>query len=665
MTKRAGYQGLINQFLVVPPNEILGELTRAQSGAVEELQLNSWIKQIEILKKTLSPYPDGFVAFEFTIPRIGKRVDNLFIYKDLVLVIEFKVGYKKFDRSAIQQVTDYSLDLKNFHRESHSTKIIPILVATEGPEKTSEISFSDDYVSDVLLSNTSNLDVVIKKVLKNCDDQKSINYSNWINAGYCPTPTIIEASKVLYRGHGVKDISRTEAGADNLGLTTQTLNFEINQSKKNGDKTIFLVTGVPGAGKTLAGLNLACERRRNDPNENEHAVFLSGNGPLVRVLREALTRDARDRGQKKNAAKREVTAFIQNIHNFRDDSLKTPDPPIERIVIFDEAQRAWHAAKLKSFMKKKTQKEDLNSSELEKLIGASEPELLIGAMDRHKGWAAIICLVGGGQEINSGEAGMEEWLKALRDHYPHWKIFIPQQLNSKHYLSTFKLEELGSRLFEKKTLHLDVSLRSFRSEKLSIAVATLLEGTLEESKIAIQETCQSYPIRITRSLEKARKWLRNKSRGSERYGLLTSSGAKRLKPMGLTPGLITEKTAPNWFLNDDRDVRSSYSLEDPATEFQVQGLELDWAGVIWDGDFVHHGKSWKYQNFRGCKWIRVKQQTRQRYMLNAYRVLLTRARQGMVIVVPNGSEIDHTRPASNYDPTWKYLVDIGFQPIET
>ena len=656
MTKRSGYQGLVNQFLNASTNEILGELTLAQGGSVEELQRNAWIKQIAILKKILSPYLDGFIAFEFTIPRMGKRVDNLFIYKDLILVLEFKVGSDKYDRHAIQQVTDYSLDLKNFHQGSHAAKIIPILVATDGPTKFSELSFSEDLVAVPLLSNSSNLEVVIGSVIRSCENQKSINHSNWLNSGYCPTPTIIEASKVLYRGHGVSDISRTEAGVDNLGLTTQTLNNEINRSKRNGDKTIFLVTGVPGAGKTLAGLNLACERRRNDIDEQEHAVFLSGNGPLVGVLREALARDGRDRGQKKSAAEREAEAFIQNIHHFRDECLKNPTPPTERIVIFDEAQRAWHEAKLKSFMKKKKGQENFNSS---------EPQLLIGAMDRHKGWAAIICLVGGGQEINSGEAGMEEWLKALRDHYPHWKIFIPQQLNSKHYLPTFKLNELGSRLIQKNSLHLGVSIRSFRSEKLSIAIATILEGSMQEAKASILEISQSYPVRITRSLKQARNWLRKNSRGSERYGLLASSGAKRLKPLGLTPGLITEKTAPNWFLNNDDDVRSSYSLEDPATEFQVQGLELDWAGVVWDGDFVRDENRWKYQNFRGSKWMRVRDQARQAYMLNAYRVLLTRARQGMVIVVPIGSEIDKTRPAANYDPTWKYLLDVGFQPIET
>ena len=306
-------------------------------------------------------------------------------------------------------------------------------------------------------------------------------------------------------------------------------------------------------------------------------------------------------------------------------------------------------------MKEKKQQENFN---------ASEPEFLISAMDRHNGWASIICLVGGGQELNSGEAGMEEWLKALRDHYPDWKIFIPQQLDSKHYLPTFKLEDLGSRLIQKDSLHLGVSLRSFRSEKLSKAIATLLEGTLEESKFSIREISQSYPIKITRSLDDARRWLRNSARGSERYGLLASSGAKRLKPLGLTPGLVTEKDSPNWFLNDNRDVRSSYSLEDPATEFQVQGLELDWAGVVWDGDFVRDFNSWKYQTFIGNRWTKVNQESRQRYRLNAYRVLLTRARQGMVIVVPNGSEIDHTRPAANYDPTWNYFNAVGFQPIE-
>ena len=402
-------------------------------------------------------------------------------------------------------------------------------------------------------------------------------------------------------------------------------------------------------------MNLANERRRKDQDNQEHAVFLSGNGPLVRVLSESLARDAyENKNKKKSIALRETKSFIQNIHHFRDECLENEAPPLERIAIFDEAQRAWNLPKTKTFMQVKKNKPNFN---------LSEPDFLISAMNRHKGWAVIVCLVGGGQELNDGEGGMEEWLKALRDKYPEWNVWISNQLDSKYYLPTFDLTQLGNRLFKNDFLHLGVSIRSFRSEKVSSAISALLEDDNLRAKTAIKEINTLYPIKITRNIDRARSWLRNNARGSERYGLLVSSGARRLKPLGLIAGIIDEKDSPNWFLNNKEDIRSSFSLEDPATEFQVQGLELDWTGIVWDGDLIKSETGWLFRSFKGTKWTNINKLIDQKYKLNAYRVLLTRARQGMVIVVPEGDKEDRTRPSSNYDPTWNYLRNIGMEEI--
>ena len=656
LPNRASFISSIEEFLTKSNNDVLGQLTKNQNGPVETTQRDAWQYQINLLKDVLLNLQEGHILFEFKIPRIGKRVDNILVIRDLIFVIEFKVGSEKFFNQDKVQTIDYALDLKNFHAGSHKANIVPILVSTEAEELNNESSFTEDgLLRNCFLANKSNLKKIIENVLKNHPHKENILFENWFKSSYLPTPTIIEASKVLYRGHSVSDISRNEAGSDNLGRTTETLNKVIDASKDNGKKTIFLLTGVPGAGKTLAGMNLANERRRKDQDNQEHAVFLSGNGPLVRVLSESLARDAyENKNKKKSIALRETKSFIQNIHHFRDECLENEAPPLERIAIFDEAQRAWNLPKTKTFMQVKKNKPHFN---------LSEPDFLISAMNRHKGWAVIVCLVGGGQELNDGEGGMEEWLKALRDKYPEWNVWISNQLDSKYYLPTFDLTQLGNRLFKNDFLHLGVSIRSFRSEKVSSAISALLEDDNLRAKTAIKEINTLYPIKITRNIDRARSWLRNNARGSERYGLLVSSGARRLKPLGLIAGIIDEKDSPNWFLNNKEDIRSSFSLEDPATEFQVQGLELDWTGIVWDGDLIKSETGWLFRSFKGTKWTNINKLIDQKYKLNAYRVLLTRARQGMVIVVPEGDKEDRTRPSSNYDPTWNYLRNIGMEEI--
>ncbi|MFK7756005.1 MAG: DUF2075 domain-containing protein [Flavobacteriales bacterium] len=653
--KRAYYSNSIKEFLLEPESSIFGKLTASDSHNTEIQQRNAWQKQIQILKNQLAEFK-GRIYFEFTIPRMGKRVDNIIIIDDSAFIVEFKVGDGGFEKYAIEQVIDYTIDLKNFHEGSHHIKLVPVLVATNA---TDQIEQSSDVLNHLTaaMSNKENLAHTLRTFIN--PRSNSINTLQWEESIYKPTPTIVEAAQALYKGHNVKEITRSDSGTINLSKTAICLNSIIEKSKQGNSKSICFVTGVPGAGKTLAGLNIAVERMK--VAEDEHAVFLSGNGPLVEVLREALTRDkvatAKEEGHAltKKQASIKANAFIQNIHHFRDDNLLSHKAPIEKVVVFDEAQRAWTNAQTSSFMKRKKGLENFNKS---------EPEFLIDVMNRHSNWCTIVCLIGGGQEINTGEAGLEEWIDSLRNHFSEWNIHYSNSiLDSENYI---KSEVSKKWLIEKGTsetnLHLSVSVRSFRSEKLSHFVHELLDIRLANSKRIYSRIAEAYPIVLTRNLDKGKKWLLEQAKGSERIGLIASSGARRLRPLGID--VKNEISAPNWFLNKSEDIRSSYFLEEVATEFDIQGLEIDWACVAWGGNFHKTSKGWKYQSFKGTKWQNINKQIEREYLKNTYRVLLTRARQGMVLFIPESSELDFTRPKEFYDGTFEYLKSLGIPELD-
>ena len=650
MAKPYFYFSKIDNFIVENENLILGKLVNANTFNLEDTQKKAWKDQIQILKKTLREL-EGFILFEYSIPRMGKRVDNILIINGLIFVLDFNVGANLYSQSAINQVMDYALDLKNFHEESLKKQLIPILVSTESSVFENRFSNYKDNILKPLRCNKNSLHDVLKTVLLEFN-RPNISVDQWVNSKYKPTPTIIEAAQALYKNHDVKDISRSEGGAINLSKTTTRINEIIDYSKRNNIKSICFVTGVPGAGKTLAGLNIATSRTKI--SKEEHAVFLSGNGPLVSVLREALVRDklevVKKQGITKTEVRQEVEPFIQNIHHFRDEYLRDKSAPIERVVIFDEAQRAWNVDQTSNFMKRK--RGDSN-------FLMSEPEFLIGVMNRHQDWCSIICLIGGGQEINKGEAGLEEWLVALREHYPNWNIFISNRIvDDTNYLKdNLDLKHFLARSKKESCLHLSVSMRSFRAENLSDFVEELLRLNREQAKLKFNELKNNYPIYVTRSLQQAKCWLRKSARGSERFGLLASSGAYRLRPEGID--VKSSIDVNNWFLNDPEDVRSSYYLEQAATQFDVQGLELDWACVAWDIDLYLKSNQWEYRRFRGASWQNIIKKEDQEYLLNAYRVLLTRARQGMILYVPKGDDVDLTRPTILYDSIYNYLVSLG------
>ncbi|RDK88867.1 DUF2075 domain-containing protein [Marinirhabdus gelatinilytica] len=653
--KRSYYSNSIYEFLNDSPSNILGELTANHNNrTLEDLQINAWRNQILILKNQLQEF-DGKIYFEFAIPRMGKRVDNIIIIKNIIFIVEFKIGEGTYPKHAIEQVIDYTIDLKNFHEGSHNLKLIPILVSSNAPQIKESLLEVEKH-NTAAKSNQNNLSETIRCFFR--IGTSTINIDLWENSIYKPTPTIVEAAQALYKGHNVKEITRSDSGTINLSKTADCINSVIENSKLNNIKSICFVTGVPGAGKTLAGLNIAVERMK--VAEDEHAVFLSGNGPLVDVLREALTRDEvlrnKDIGKKltKKQAAIKANAFIQNIHHFRDDNLLSDKAPVERVVVFDEAQRAWTNKQVSSFMKRKKGVENFNKS---------EPEFLIDVMDRHSDWCTVVCLIGGGQEINTGEAGLGEWIDSLRNFFPDWKVHYSHLiLNSNNYLKSKESRKwLMNNGVNEQELHLSISVRSFRSEKLSNFIHELLNIELENTKRIYSDIKELYPIVLTRDLEKAKQWLRDQAKGSEKIGLICSSGARRLKPLGID--VKNEISAPNWFLNSSQDIRSSYFLEDVATEFDIQGLEIDWACVAWGGNFHKIDRGWKYQNFKGTKWQNINNELDKEYLKNTYRVLLTRARQGMVILVPKSSDIDHTRPKQFYDKTFEYLKEIGIKEI--
>jgi hypothetical protein len=696
--KRDYYSSSIAQFLETSPNEILGTLATASGFAIDITQRDAWLAEVNILKTVLINR-EGHIYFEYAIPRMGKRIDTVLLIGPVIFVLEFKIGDTAFSSYAIDQVCDYALDLKNFHESSHDEFIAPILIATEAvsaPQIVCRTPLNDNLLAPIRC-NTASLARALDEVSLFTEGNAAIDPEAWEAGRYCPTPTIIEAALALYKGHSVEDITRHEADKPDITLTSNAIDEIIRSSRAKRAKSICFVTGVPGAGKTLVGLNAATKHQ--DKDDGLYSVFLSGNGPLVAILREALARDhlenelAQGRRLRKGEARSKVRAFIQPVHEFRDEGIRDPKAPIEHVALFDEAQRAWHRAKTADFLKRRKGVLEFHHS---------EPEFLISCMNRHEDWSVIVCLVGGGQEIHTGEAGISEWIESLNRSFPDWHIYISSRLTDSEYAADgalaelLEMQEVGlepgycppgatgeldaqkdgavarplgraqndtpkRQVIFKDELHLAVSMRSFRAENLSRLVKELLDLEEQAAFRTLLELRDRYPIVITRDLMKAKRWLRDHARGSERYGLVVSSQAERLKPYAID---VKSPVNPiHWFLDGKEDVRSSYYLEDVATEFHIQGLELDWACVTWDADFRHTPNGWQHWSFTGDRWNHIRKPERQTYLKNAYRVLLTRARQGMVIVVPAGDSDDPTRKPQFYDPTFEYLRKIGFRAI--
>lgn len=442
---RCLYHNTFAGFLGDSQNEVLGTIVDSFHGSAQTTSIDAWAGEIRIMREVLSDWSneDAHIIFEYDIPRLGKRIDVTLLMRGIIFCLEFKVGKKDILQDDVEQVLDYALDLKNFHRFSFDKPIAPILIPTQLADAKNEIIASayDDDIFNPLITGESNLKETLQKVLEfgNTDYSQDTWGEKWIISPYAPTPTIIEAARSLYENHSVEDITKHEADKVSTDATIEYLLNVIKESKENQKKSICFVTGVPGAGKTLVGLDVAVKQSYENGvlDKDNGAVYLSGNGPLVAVLTEALAIDnnqkCKERGERKNLSdsRREVSEFIQIIHRYRDNMLakiKNPvendtlviDPEkaiklkgtgygeVEHVAIFDEAQRSWTHDRIANYLKRGgTYGNKLKVPN----FPLSEAEFLIWSLDQREDWAVIICLVGGGQEINTGEAGISEWIK--------------------------------------------------------------------------------------------------------------------------------------------------------------------------------------------------------------------------------------------------------------
>lgn len=709
-SKRANrclYNSDFKSFIEADPYHVLGCIIDAYHGNVQTSSEEAWVGEINLLQNVLLAWKEeeAEIIFEYDIPRLGKRIDVVLLFRGLIFCLEFKVGQKDVLQSDVEQVMDYALDLKNFHLYSHDRIIIPILIPTKHASSSGSFTPSvyNDSIFNPLITGEGGLKKIIQDVLYYTDANNPGTIKDWIISPYTPTPTIIEAARSLYENHSVEDITRHEADKVTTDSTISYILEVINHSKRKGEKSICFVTGVPGAGKTLVGLDVAVKQSYQDDgtfNEDDGAVYLSGNGPLVAVLTEALARDnykkAREKSKDKKLSdsRREVSKFIQIIHRYRDNMLakiKNPvvngeleiDPDkavklkqsgygeVEHVAIFDEAQRAWTHKRIADYLKRGgTYGNKLKVPN----FPMSEAAFLIWSLDQREDWATIICLIGGGQEINTGEAGISEWIIALNEHFPHWNVYISNKLTEPEYAEgkVNELLEYNQNVVFSDKLHLGVSLRSFRAERLSAFVHSLLSFNSDAVDLYKDVVSHGYPIMLTRDMNKARQWLRQQARGSQQTGILISKVSARFKPLAVHVLPQDEDNAVHWFLEDKTDVRSSNYLEEAATEIQVQGLEVDFSCVLWDADMRYEDDKWTFWKFNGkTQWIPEKNIETQKYMLNAYRVLLTRARQGMVICIPEGNgqltpegfPEDPTRLPSFYNSTYEYLKRLGINEI--
>ena len=664
------YHSTLQQHQTTPTGHIVGIISLIYSDHhldQKQQQTKTWADTVEIVKQFFSETSNKIddlgnwgILYEYKIPRRAKRIDVVLLSSNLIFVLEIKNHQNSFRSADTVQLEDYCLDLRDFHFESKGKIIIPILLCTDAPIIRNEISKSDDFVQKTLFANSKNISEIIQSITKLfAEDTDNICFEDWNNSKYTPTPTIIEAAQILYSGQNVAEISRNHAGVENLTSTTNAVIEAITQAQKSKSKIICFITGVPGAGKTLAGLNIVHNREFQTDNK-ELGVFLSGNSPLVKVLSEALARDFSKREDVNKAeAKRRVKTFIHNVHEFIDEYyLDKKKIPVDRVLIYDEAQRAW----TKEHKTKKSNGE----------ITESEPDILLSIMNRYNDWAVIIALVGGGQEINTGEAGLWEWGKSIEEKFSNWKVYIsPELRQGDHSTGNFTLFETtptNIEVVEDKNLHLRVSIRSYKAQELSQWVGLVLDGKNEEAANIFENKLKSYPVFITRDLDTAKIWLKKKARGSRRTGIVASSGGRRLKAFGYDPfhglrGDSSQDELGAWYLNPAEDVRSSNFLEIIATEYAVQGLEVDYAGVFWDADLRRADGKWYFTQFKGTKWQTVADEQRKQFILNKYRVLLTRAREGIIIWVPRGDDNDTTRQSEFYDETYNYIKSCGVKEI--
>ena len=628
------------------PTSLLGELAAGNARAsfpITPEQIEAWRFQLPPLQRAAALLTEQFpgaaswaVLLEYPIPRIGKRIDAVLLMHDVIAVLEFKTGESR--QSAAAQVEDYAQMLRDFHENSRAQVVLPIAIYREVPNTGSIGGTVERCVS----ASFNSLGETLAQLWKRFTSQgAAIDAQAWDRGRFVPIPPIIDAAVALYSGTSVFEIEHACAPHHSLETATNTIVSAVESARATSARLIVFVTGVPGAGKTLVGLNAAHHSSIKDCTS-----FLSGNRPLVLVLKEALIRSVVERQQlTRKRAEHVIETFIHNVHRFAEDYYANTTVPAQHVIVFDEAQRAWN--------------EKQNAKKYERTC--SEPEMLLSIMERPTPWSVIVALVGGGQEINTGEAGLSEWGRALLAH-PQWEVWAPlQAIRGDVAVSGQRLfeEKRPAKLRTKPELHLEVSLRSIHATHNAQWVDAVLQGNSQGAR-RIAERLDQKPL-LTRSLGQARAWLRSRRTGSSRAGLVGSASAARLRSDGLEPSYDFHRFFEwaNWFLDDpETDARSSSMLEVHATQFEIQGLELDWVGLCWGDDFVRQGSSWRCYRFNDRKWRPLLDMEKQRFLINAYRVLLTRARQGLIIYVPSSTAGDF-RNLEALEETADYLVACG------
>jgi hypothetical protein len=651
------WSGTVDEFLKAPATDIIGVLAVAQIRHFrlnEAQQIRAWEATIAMLRPALAALPAAVgwrVLLEYPMLRLGRRPDVILLTERAIFVLEIKADKIAHTPADRRQVEDYAIDLHDFHAGSRDNPIIPVLLAEQAPEGSMDLPLILGHgVTPPLDATPKTLHALLRETsILAAKVAQPLDAVAWLGARYQPVPNIVDAACMLYAKHNVADIRAARTDAINLGATTGAILAEIGQARADGARLILFVTGIPGAGKTLCGLNTIF-----GGEDAGRGTYLTGNPTLVHVLREALIRDAEECGVKRRDAHRKMLTAIQALPKFRDYYVANPThKPAERIVVVDESQRCWSAAWAMSKTRDKAVP-----------LTRSEPAHLLETMARHDGFAAVVCLVGGGQEIHSGEGGLAEWGDALRQAEAEgivWRKRAPPDLlrttDPRQHLGALKdLQKIAA-------LHLDVALRQIRSPAAVAWVDLVLAGNAKAAK-AVAEDAGGVPFLLTRDPIAMRGWLRTHARGLRRAGLLASSGAARLRAEGLGVELphMDASAVAHWFLDRfPEDVRASDALEVLASEFSCQGLELDYVGLCWDADLVREAgqEGWRVRAFRGTDWQIPRQSQAIANQVNTYRVLLTRARYETVILVPLGNDGDRTRQRSIYDAIADFLLECG------
>lgn len=630
------------------------------------LQKGAWSNQIKILKKYLQD-KKGYIIFEYVLSRVNMRIDVVLLMDDIVYSLEFKNNEVTFNDDDINQADGYGYALKNFYEVNRNKYVVPILIATKAPDSicSSGADLGIDKLFSLFKANTNKMEQYIDLIGSKYGSDiiyTEEEFEEWVNSPFKPNPTIIQSARSIYMNNQVDEFFKFDAGEENLKITESTVEEIIKEARDNKKKIICFVSGVPGAGKTLVGLDIAGKTRNKDNDDMPEAVFFSGNGPLINVLTEALGRDAMkanpEKFSNKNRAVNDVKTFIQDLHAFKQDIISSKKRVIdENVLIFDEAQRVWDEEQLEKWLEKKGADESY--------FGNSEADLLLSTFDK-KEWGVIVALVGLGQDIHTGEDGLGVWFNSLLNKKTGWDIRLSNEIFEQRadkldaYIDSIKNCD---RVKECPGLYLKTCIRTPRAKNLSEFSEALLNNRPEDAKKAL-EKFDDYPICITRNLKHAEQFLLDNTLRKERCGKLCSSNSKILGRYSHSFDNIDNWHFANWMLDESgRD--SSNSLVFAASEFNIQGLEIDWTLLGWDMDMYYHNGEWHEQKMLTPKRFKESTKVQKKHILNSYRVLLTRARKGMIIYIPKAGDYEDNYAVSDYfDSTYEYLKSCGIKDID-